>query len=67
MKFEDNVFTFLKDLNDFTYDLDYMDHKWNIIFPELNGAWNHLHVTKYKETFHNLGATSNPQTTKRVI
>ncbi len=52
MKFEDNVFTFLKELSDFTYDLDYLDHKWNIIFQELNGAWNHLHVTKYKGTFY---------------
>ena len=52
MKFEDNVFAFLKELSDFSYDLDYLDHKWNIIFPDLNGSWNHLHITKYKETFY---------------
>lgn len=33
MKFEDNVFAFLKELIDFTSEPDYLDHKWNQLHP----------------------------------
>ena len=52
MKFEDNVYTFLKELNDFAYSLSCADHVWNLIFPDHNDKWNHLHINKYRQTFY---------------
>jgi len=50
--FDDKIAVFLKELYDFVYDLDYKDHKWNLIFPYANNKWFYLHITRYNETFY---------------
>jgi len=57
--FEDNVYTFLKELSDFAYSLSCTDHVWNLIFSDHNDKWNHLHVNKYRRTFYILHVDGN--------
>ena len=52
MKFEDTVYAFLKELSHFDYHLSCADFIWEPIFPDGNGRWNHVHVTKYKRIFY---------------
>jgi hypothetical protein len=52
MKLSSLVFTFVKELNDFAYDLSVMDRVWNILFLGEGEKWNHLHINKYKHIFY---------------
>ena len=52
MKFENNIYAFLNELNDFSYGLSYTDHIWNLIFQEINDTWNHLYINKYNQTYY---------------
>lgn len=52
MKQSSLVFTFVKELNDFAYDLSVMNRVWNILFPGEGEKWNHLHINKYKHIFY---------------
>ena len=52
MEFEKTVYAFIKDLENFGYDLSCIDRIWNLIFPDGRGRWGHVHVTRYKETFY---------------
>lgn len=51
MECADQVYAFLKELERFEYDLSCLDRIWNLYFPDRSGRWNHLQVTKYKNTF----------------
>ena len=50
MKFEDSVYAFLKELRHFDYDVSGVDLVWDLIFPDSKGKWNHVYVTKYRQT-----------------
>jgi len=52
MKFEQSVYTFLKELEQFDYTLSSIDHVWNIVFLDEKGTWKHIHINKYRETFY---------------
>ncbi len=52
MKFEDTVYAFLKELGHFDCHLSCADFIWEPIFPDGKDRWNHVHVTKYKQTFY---------------
>ncbi len=52
MKFEDEVYAFLKELDRFDYDLSCADLVWDLIFPDNKGRWYHVHVIKYRHTFY---------------
>ncbi len=51
MKFENTVYTFLKELGQFDYKMSYADLIWDLIFPDSKAKWNHVRVTKYRRTF----------------
>ena len=52
MRMTDSIFAFVKELNTFSYELSVLDRVWNILFPNHEGKWQHLHVTKYKQTYY---------------
>lgn len=52
MNFENNVYSFLKELKQFDYEISYTDHIWNIIFPDKKKKWHYLRCVKYKETYY---------------
>jgi hypothetical protein len=52
MKFEDALYVFLKELGHFDYSMSSVDLIWNLIFPDSEGKWNHVRVTKYRGTFY---------------
>ena len=52
MIFVDTVYDFLRDLKQFDYDISNIDHLWDIIFPDSEGTWNHIHVTLYRKEFY---------------
>ena len=43
---------FLKELENFSYDLFVLDHVWDVLFPDAKNTWHHPHVNKYKKTFY---------------
>ena len=47
-----SIFAFVKELDAFTYELSVSDHVWNILFPDEDEKWHHIHVNKYKRTFY---------------
>ncbi len=46
------TFAFVRELSDFSYGLSFVDRVWNILFPDKEGKWHHLHINKYKHTFY---------------
>lgn len=48
----DSIFAFVKELDTFSYKLSVLDCVWNILFPDHEGKWQHLHVNKYKRTYY---------------
>jgi hypothetical protein len=52
MKMTDSIFAFVKELDTFSYKLSVLDRVWNILFPDHEGKWQHLHVNKYKHTYY---------------
>lgn len=51
-KLTETANAFLKELGDFDCALSCRDRIWNVLFPDRNGGWNHLHVIQYQETFY---------------
>jgi hypothetical protein len=52
MEFTSLLFDFLKELSKFSYELSALDRVWNIIFPDQEKKWHHLHINKYGQTFY---------------
>ena len=52
MKFDNTVYTFLKELCSFHYKISRVDLIWDLIFPDSKGKWNHVTITKYMQTFY---------------
>jgi hypothetical protein len=52
MKSAGQVYPFLKELEHFEYALSCGDHIWHLYFPDPQGRWNHLQITKYRKTFY---------------
>ena len=44
--------SFVKELDDFSYELSVLDRIWDIMFPDIKRKWHHLHVNKYEHTFY---------------
>lgn len=51
-QFSRQIEAFIKELGSFAYELSCLDHIWNILFPDVQGCWQHLRVIKYKQTFY---------------
>lgn len=52
LNFEKIVYTFIKELDNFEYDLSVTDLVWNLIFPDKENKWNNVRVIKYRDTFY---------------
>ena len=52
MKFADDIYTLVKELELFDYKIEYSDHIWDIIFPDKKGKWHHARVTKYHSLYY---------------
>lgn len=52
MKFEKDVFNFVKNLNQYDYKIESVDRIWEIIFPDKKGKWHYLYVNKYHEIYY---------------
>ena len=52
MELTASTIAFVKELGDFSYELSGLDRVWNILFPDKEKKWYHLHVNKYKRTFY---------------
>lgn len=53
--FEENVFCFIEELQQFDYRIDSIDLIWEVIFPHSTGkrtTYYYIGVTKYKDTFY---------------
>ncbi len=59
MKMTESIFTFVGELDAFSYKLSVLDRVWNILFPDDEGKWQHLHVTKYKRTYYITAVAGN--------
>ena len=46
------IFDFVKELSKLSYELSVLDRIWNIIFPDQEQKWHHLHINKYGQTFY---------------
>lgn len=65
MKFEDNVYTLIDELEYFDYHINSIDHIWDILFLDKKEKWNHLCVTKYQEVYY-IGLIDGDLTTLEV-
>ena len=52
MKFDNALDAFLKELGRFEYHLSGSDFVWNLLFPDGADRWNHVAVTRYRQTFY---------------
>ena len=52
MELTASTIAFVKELGDFFYELSGLDRVWNILFPDKEKKWYHLHINKYKRTFY---------------
>jgi len=52
MKFDNSLGAFLKELGRFDHHLSGSDLVWNLLFPNAAGRWNHVVVTRYRQTFY---------------
>lgn len=52
MDFENNVYSLIKELNQFDYRIESIDHIWEVIFPDQKNNYHHIRVTKYHEVFY---------------
>lgn len=44
--------TFIKELDGFAYTLSSTDRVWNILFPDQQEKWHHLHINQYQQTYY---------------
>ncbi|MGD9159742.1 MAG: hypothetical protein PVG39_15110 [Desulfobacteraceae bacterium] len=52
MKFEESIYTFLKILKNYDYEISVLDQIWELIFPDNKSRWSHLRVTRYKKVYY---------------
>ena len=52
MKYEDAIYSLIKMLKDYDYDISGLDRIWEIIFPDNKSQWNHLKVIQYKKVYY---------------
>ena len=52
MELTASTYNLLKELDKFSYTLSVTDRVWNIIFPGEANRWDHLRVSKYRDTFY---------------
>ena len=52
MRLKDLLFTFVKDLGDFSYEMSVLDQVWNVLFPDKGKKWHCLYVNKQRHTFY---------------
>jgi len=52
MDFENNVYAFIKELDQFDYTISYLDRYWRIIFPDKKNKWYYIHITKYQADYY---------------
>ncbi len=52
MKFESNLYNFLRELQYFEYRIECLDKIWEIIFPNQKDKYSHIRVTKYREVYY---------------
>ena len=52
INFEENVYTLLKDLKQFKYQIEGVDRIWDILFFDQKNKYHHIRVTKYYEVFY---------------
>lgn len=54
-QFEENVYNFITELNQYDYTIDSLDHIWDVIFPHKTArhvVYHYMRVTKYQDTFY---------------
>lgn len=44
--------TFVTELDSFAYTLSSTDRVWNILFPDPQEKWHHLHINQYQQTYY---------------
>lgn len=44
MEFETSVHTLIQELNEFDYQIEFLDRIWDVIFPDKKAKWHHMHV-----------------------
>lgn len=47
-----SIYNLLQELDDFSYSMSSSDRVWNILCPSGSNHWNHLRVSKYRETYY---------------
>jgi hypothetical protein len=52
MTLNESTYRFLEQLADYSHTLSGLDHVWNILFPSGAKRWEHLRVSRYRETFY---------------
>lgn len=52
MSFEKSVYSFIKELFQFDYETESIDHIWNVIFPNHKGKWHYLRVNQYQDIYY---------------
>jgi len=52
MTVQEKIFDFVRELSGFTYELDSLDHVWQLLFPDKAGAWHHVRVSQYRDAFY---------------
>jgi len=52
MELAASIFDLVKALDEFSCELSVVDRVWNILLPDKDNNWNHLHVNKYRQTFY---------------
>lgn len=49
-QFQESVHRLLDEMDGFQYDAVGLDRVWDLIFPDSNGQWHRVRVTRYRET-----------------
>ena len=50
--FIENIFQLLKELEQFEYRIENIDHIWDILFSDQKNKYYHIRITKYREVFY---------------
>lgn len=52
MKFKESIYTFLKALKNYDYEISVLDQIWELIFPDNKSKWSHIKVIKGYYLYH---------------
>ncbi|MBC8016891.1 MAG: hypothetical protein H7X83_00020 [Verrucomicrobia bacterium] len=52
MNLSASTYKLLQELDDFSYTLSSSDRIWDIVCPTNTNCWNHLRVSRYRDTFY---------------